>query len=339
MTTETLGRVVHSYFLDYLISQRGLRPATIRSYRDVLRLFLAFVAENGRHKVSKLEPTDLGFQQVQDFLCHLEEKRGNSIRTRNHRLTVLRSFFEYLARMAPEALSTSQRVGIIPAKRTSPPETHYLESEDVAILFRSLPAVGRHAPRDRALLLFLYNTGARVQEAADVRVSHLDLGPHPRVQLHGKGDRWRTCPLWATTAEELQSILDHRTPLPSDDAPIFTTSSGRALTRFGIYKIVRRHATRFENARGKPIGFSIGPHTFRHTAAVHLLESGTDVNVIRGWLGHVSLDSTHRYAEINAKLKEAALNACEPPIGPSDEHLRRAVWKNDEELLKWLNSL
>jgi site-specific recombinase XerD len=241
--------------------------------------------------------------------------------------------------MAPEALPTSQRVAAIPAKRTPPPETHYLEREDIAVLFRSLPAVGRHALRDRALLLFLYNTGARVQEAADVRVSHLDLGPHPRVQLHGKGDRWRTCPLWATTAQELHRVLDRCTPSPTADAPVFTADSGRALTRFGIYKIVRRHAASLRNAGGKPIGFSISPHIFRHTAAVHLLESGTEVNVIRGWLGHVSLDTTHRYAEINAKLKEAALSACEPPIGPSDEHLRRAVWKDDEELLKWLNSL
>jgi site-specific recombinase XerD len=254
-------------------------------------------------------------------------------------LTVLRSFFEYMARMAPEALPTSQQVAAIPAKRTPPPETHYLESEEVATLFRSLPTVGRHVLRDRALLLFLYNTGARVQEAADVRVKHLDLGPHPRVQLHGKGDRWRTCPLWATTAGELQHILDQRTPSPTGEAPVFTARSGCALTRFGIYKIVRRHAAGLANARRKPIAFSISPHTFRHTAAVHLLESGTEVNVIRGWLGHASLDSTHRYAEINTKLKEAALNACEPPIGPSDEHLRRAVWKNDEELLKWLNSL
>ena len=339
MKTETLGQVVHSYFLDYLISQRGLRPATVRSYRDVLKLFLAFVAEGGRHKVTKLGVMDLSFQEVQEFLKHLEEKRGNSIGTRNHRLTVLRSFFEYLARLAPEALSTSQQVAAIPTKRTPPPETHYLEGEDVAILFRSLPTVGRHVLRDRTLLLFLYNTGARVQEAADARVSHLDLGPHPRVQLHGKGDRWRTCPLWATTAQELQNILDRRAPYPTGDAPVFTASSGRALTRFGIYKIVRRHAAGLQTARGKPLGFSISPHVFRHTAAVHLLESGTEVNVIRGWLGHVSLDSTHRYAEINAKLKEAALSACEPPIGPSDEHLRRAVWKDDEELLKWLNSL
>lgn len=339
MTTDTLGQMVQGFFLDYLISERGLRPATIRSYRDVLKLFLCFIADSGRRKVTRLTVTDLGFAQVQEFLKHLEAQRGNSIRTRNHRLTALRVFFEYLARRTPETLSTSQQIGAIAIKRTPPPETHYLEREDVGLLLRGLPVVGRHAVRDRALLLFLYNTGARAQEAVDVRVSHVDLGPHPRVQLHGKGDRWRTCLLWTTTAQELQRVLDDRKGEPAEDRPLFAADSGQALTRFGIYKIVRRCAAALENSRGKPLGFSLSPHIFRHTCAVHLLESGTDVNVIRGWLGHISLDSTHRYAEINAKIKEAALRACEPPTVPSDERLRRAVWKNDGELLKWLNSL
>jgi site-specific recombinase XerD len=338
MKSETLGRIVQAFFEDYLISQRGLGAATVRSYRDVLKLFLGFIADGGRRKLTRLAVTDLTFPQVQDFLKHIEATRRNSIRTRNHRLTVLRVFFEYLARRAPEALHTSQQIIAIPTKRTPPPGTNYLERDDVGELLRRLPVVGRHASRDRALLLFLYNTGARAQEVADVRASHLDLGPHPRVRLHGKGNRWRTCPLWTTTVQELRRVLDGKRP-PTGESPVFAADSGRALTRFGIYKIVRRHAAVFENARGKPLGFSLSPHIFRHTAAVHLLESGTEVNVIRGWLGHVSLDSTHRYAEINAKIKEVALRACEPPIDPSDERLRRAGWKNDEELLKWLNSL
>ena len=210
MKTENLGPIVQGFFLDYLITERGLRPATIHSYRDVLKLFQCFAADSRRGKVTRLAVADLSFPQVQDFLKHLEAKRGNSIRTRNHRLTVLRVFFEYLSRRTPEILSTSQQIATIAMKRTPPPETHYLEREDAGLLLRRLPAVGRHAVRDRALLLFLYNTGARAQEVADVRASHLDLGPHPRVQLHGKGDRWRTCLLWTTTAQELQHLLDGR---------------------------------------------------------------------------------------------------------------------------------
>src|SRR5262249_22806052 len=193
-------------------------------------------------------------------------------------------------------------------KRAAPPETRFLERDEIEGLLRRLPTDGRLALRDRALVLFLYNTGARVQEAADVRVENLDLDEHPRVRLHGKGDKWRTCPLWRQTAELLEALLDIQ-PGPDPHTPLFATN-GRALTRSGIYKIVRRHASNLDDPR---TGRRISPHTFRHTAAVHLLEAGVEVNVIRGWLGHADLTTTNRYAEINTRAKLAALQATEPP--------------------------
>lgn len=125
----------------------------------------------------------------------------------------------------------------------------------------------------------------------------------------------------------------------SADSPLFISRPGRPLTRFGIYKIVRRHAGRLEADRKGLGGKHISPHTFRHSAAVQLLESGVDVNVIRGWLGHVSLETTNRYAEISIRAKEAAVRACEPPVETSAGSPAKAVWKDDEALLTWLNSL
>jgi site-specific recombinase XerD len=113
------------------------------------------------------------------------------------------------------------------------------------------------------------------------------------------------------------------------------TAKGRPLTRFGIYKIVRRHAADLDDPRTDR---TVSPHTFRHTAAVHLLEAGVEVNVIRGWLGHADLSTTNRYAEINTKAKQAALRATEPPtssVGPPIT----PVWRTDETLLNWLASL
>ncbi len=286
-------------------------------------------------KISRLAVEDLTFQQVLEFLNHLEKDRGNHIRTRNQRLAVLHTFFEYLARRIPEMLTTSQQVEEIPIKRVSPPETCFLEREHMARLFQTLPARGRYALRDRALLLFLYNTGARVQEVAETKVASLQLGAQPCVRLHGKGDKWRTCPLWTETTTQLQQLLQQRRST-GPECPVFVSDRGAALTRSGIYKLVRRHVQVLERKGVQPNGHHISPHTFRHTAAVHLLEAGVEVNVIRGWLGHVKLDTTNRYAEINLKTKEAAVRACEPP--PDDSH-RRIVWKNDESLLTWLNSL
>lgn len=335
---QTLGQLLHSFFLDHLISLKGLRPGSIRSYRDTVRLLLHFVAADKGCRITRLGLEDLSFERVQRFLRYLEQERGNHIRTRNQRLAALHTLFDYLAGRAPEALEVCQRVAAIPAKRVAPPETRFLERDEVATLFARLPSEGRRATRDRALLLFLYNTGARAQEVADLRAEHLDLGDHPRVRLHGKGDKWRSCPLWEETARWLR-LLIATLPASTPGSPVFASSTGRPLTRFGIYKLVRRHAHWLEGAETAPRGRRITPHVFRHTTAVHLLEAGVEVNVIRGWLGHADLSTTNRYAEINTRTKEEALRACEPPPEASEGFPRRPVWRSDQALLNWLASL
>lgn len=329
-----LGPMLHSFFQDHLITVKGLRPASVGSYRDTIRLLLVFVAAEKRSKITRLTLGDLTFERVVAFLRHLEEERGNHPRTRNQRLAVLHGLFEYIATRSPEMLAVCQRVAAIPTKRVAPPETRFLERDEVQQLLRGLPSDGRFALRDRALLLFLYNTGARVQEAAELCVCHLDLSEHPLVRLHGKGDKWRTCPLWRQTASALEELLGSLDPPPTPNTAVFG-ARGRPLTRSGIYKIVRRHAASFDDSR---TGRRVSPHTFRHTAAVHLLEAGVEVNVIRGWLGHADLTTTNRYAEINTTAKQAALRAVEPP-GASAGRRTTPIWRSDEALLNWLASL
>jgi integrase/recombinase XerD len=332
--SEPLGRVLHSFFVDHLITVKGLRPTSVRSYRDTVRLLILFVAADKRSKVTRLTLGDLTFRRVVGFLRHLEMDRGNHIRTRNQRLAAVHSLFEYIAGRAPEMLAVCQQVAAIPMKRAAPAETRFLERDEVEELLRRLPRDGRLALRDRALVLFLYNTGARVQEAADLRVEHLDLGDHPLVRLHGKGDKWRTCPLWHQTAALLTSLLQSLDPPPTPQTPLFS-AHGYPLTRFGIYKIVRRHAAFLDDPRTSR---RLSPHIFRHTAAVHLLEAGVEVNVIRGWLGHADLTTTNRYAEINTKTKQEALRVLEPPDS-SEGRRTNPIWRSDESLLNWLSSL
>ena len=332
MTPQPIGPVVQSFFLDGLVTMKGLRPSSVHSYRDGIKLFLRFLAHDVRRRITQLTLDDLTFERVLGFLRHLEDVRHNHPRTRNQRLALLHTFFNYVALRAPEMLAVAERVAAIPPKRVPPPETRFLEREEITTLFSHMPASGHNAARDRALLLFLYNTGARVQEAVDLRVRDLDLAPTGRARLHGKGDKWRTCPLWAETVRQLEALLGPRPHLP--DRAVFAANRGRALTRFGAYKVVRRHTRPFEARLGR-----IGPHVFRHTTAVHLLEAGVEVNVIRGWLGHVGLDTTNRYAEINIRAKEAALQACEPPATASAALPAKPVWRNDETLLAWLDRL
>ncbi len=332
MTSQPIGPVLQSFFLDALLTMKGLRPSSVRSYRDGIKLFIRFVAGDAHRRITQLTLADLTFERVLGFVRHLEEVRHNHPRTRNQRLALLHTFFEYLALRDPEMVAVAERVAAIPTKRVSPPETRFLERDEITTLLTRLPPSGRNAPRDRALILFLYNTGARVQEAADLRAGDLDLAPTARARLHGKGDKWRTCPLWAETVHQLAALLGPG-PHPSDRV-VFASRLGRPMTRFGIYKIVRRNTRHLEARLGR-----VGPHVFRHTTAMHLLESGVEINVIRGWLGHVSLDTTNRYAEVSIRAKEAALAACEPPATASAALPRKPVWRNDEALLAWLASL
>ena len=165
----------------------------------------------------------------------------------------------------------------------------------------------RQGLRDHALLLFLYNAGARCEEAARLTVADLDLGASPAVKILGKGNKIRLCPLWTSTVGTLRALTAGR----AQHEPVFLNRRGEAITRFGIYGMVRRYAReatqRLSSLRAK----RVSPHVIRHTTAVHLLRAGVDINTIRAWLGHVSLDTTNVYAEVDLEMKAKALDACE----------------------------
>ena len=261
-TTPTLGQLLHSFFLDHLITVKGLRPSSVRSYRDTIRLLLVFAAADKGCKITRLTTGDLTFERILAFLRYLEEDRGNHTRTRNQRLATVHTLFDYIAMRNPEMLAVCQRVAAIPSKRAAPAETRYLEVDEIDHLLRHLPREGRLALRDRTLLLFLYNTGARAQEVADLRVEHLDLGEYPLVRLHGKGDKWRTCPLVGQTARLLDALLHstRTTPGPAGTGVLRTRPSPDPLRHLQDRPTPRRRPRR------TPIAWKVSPHIFRHTA-------------------------------------------------------------------------
>jgi integrase/recombinase XerD len=332
-TTPPLGVVLHSFFVDHLITVKGLRPASVRSYRDTIRLLLTFVAADKGCRITRLTLGDLSFERMVSFLRYLEVDRHNHVRTRNQRLAAIHALFDYIATRSPEMLGVCQRVAAIPMKRSAPAETRFLERDEVEQLLRQLPADGRLALRDRAILLFLYNTGAR--GARGGRPARRTPRPRraPRGAPARQGRQVAHLPHVAPD-RGAAALPPRRQPCASPGAPVFA-ANGHALTRFGIYKVVRRHASNLDNPR---VGRKVSPHIFRHTAAVHLLEAGVEVNVIRGWLGHADLTTTNRYAEINTRAKLAALRATEPP-GSSAGPRVTPVWRSDKAVLDWLASL
>jgi integrase/recombinase XerD len=238
---SSVGQTIFAFFEDYLKTQKGLRPGSIRSYRDTLKLFLIHVATTRRRPITRLILEDLSSERVLDFLRMIETTRKNHVSTRNQRLAALHTFYRYLAVHHPEMLAEAERVEAIPSKRTPPPQTHYLERDEIEDLFHTLPKQGVMALRDRALFMVLYNTGARVQEVADLSVADIDLDGPLRVRLHGKGDKWRSCPLWPETAELLKGLIGGSHG--DQSGPLFISRQRKPLTRFGIYKIVKRHTS------------------------------------------------------------------------------------------------
>jgi len=183
--------------------------------------------------------------------------------------------------------------------------------------------------RDHALLLFLYNAGARADEAARLTVTNLDLGPSPAVKILGKGNKTRLCPLWASTASTLKTLVAGRT----GQDPVFLNRRRERMTRFGIYALVKRCAARAAGAVPSIRTKRVSPHVIRHTTAVHLLRAGVDINTIRAWLGHVSVDTTNIYAEVDLEMKAKALSECSIPEAP------RRSWHKQPGLMAFLRSL
>lgn len=334
-----LGSVLASFFNDHLKLQKGLRPNSITSYADAMRLFLQFAAKAFGKKITQLGLDDLDAAVVSSFLNSLEEVRSNTIQSRNQRLAALRAFFEYVGQRFPDRLGQAQKVAFIPRKRAQPPETLFLDRDEIESTLAVIPAEGRNALRDRTLIVFLYNTGARVQEASDLRVSDVQFDPTPRAHLHGKGDKWRVCPLWEETAVLIKRLVSERESGADAGRPLFVGTKEAALTRFGIYKIIRRYTKHVVKQRSDGRPKAVSPHVWRHSTAVHLLEAGVEVNVIRAWLGHASLETTNRYAEITIRTKQAALEKCMPPGTAEKRMAKKPLWQTDASLLAWLQSL
>ena len=328
-----LGKLLETFSSERLVEQRRASPATVATYRDALKLLLVFAAKRAGRPPSRMTLGDLDRPVVLEFLQHLEKTRGNSIRTRNARLTAIRSFFQHVAYQDPTALGIVQRILSIPGKRT----VHRMLSHLGPVELRALLAapdrrtwLGR---RDFALLLFLSETGARVTEAIGVDAADLRLERLSQVLLRGKGSKERVVPLKETTALVLKQLRAERGLAANDRAALFANRRGARLTRFGVVHLMRRAVEGVHQRHPTLIKQSISPHTLRHTTAMNLLQSGVDLTTIRSWLGHVSLDTTHHYLEADVEMKRRALETC----APSRVEARR--YKPPDRVLAMLESL
>ena len=319
-------QLVQDFFEKHLVIERNASRNTVLAYRDAMKLFLYSASQQKGCAADQLDFSALEVDIAQGFLSWLEQERKCGARTRNHRLAVLKAFARYVATVAPEHLERCRRIRELPRASFGQPEIQYLEDGEVAQLIKALKP---EQHRDRALLLLLYNTGARVQEVADIDLGDLRLDPAPMVTLTGKGGKSRTCPLWSRTVNAIEKWLAER---GTAGEALFLNLHGRRLSRSGIAYTLRTLAARADIQPRHAA--HISPHVIRHTTAMHLLQSGVDITTIAAWLGHSQLNTTHGYIEINLRMKQEALAAMTmpPELGAGGVY-------PDSGLITWLEAL
>jgi integrase/recombinase XerD len=325
-----LGPWVRRFLLEHLAAERNLARHTQHSYRDALTLLIPFVADKTQQAVDRLQVVDVSADLVRLFLVYLEQTRQCAITTRNQRLAAVHALARFVGEHSPEHIAWCGQIRSVPFKKARKTVIPYLEKPQMDALLAAPDRQTAQGRRDHALLLFLYNSGTRAEEAAQVLVSELDLAGFS-VKIRGKGGKERHCPLWPSTLAELTALIADRSPT----APVFLNRCGHPITRFGIHTLVERYVRKAQIQMPSMAAKRISPHTIRHTTATHLLRAGVDINTVRAWLGHVSLDTTNIYAEIDLETKAKALAKCELGEPPKP----KPRWREDPGLMAFLRSL
>lgn len=323
--------LLQDFFHRRLVAQRGASHQTIASYRDAFEIFLRYLEQKTGRSPSALTLEDLDAPVVLAFLDHLQTERGNSPRTRNLRLTAIRSFMRYASVRDPTALPLAQRVLAIPTKRFDQPILGFLSRDELQALLAAPDRTEWSGQRDAVLFAVLYNTGARVSEITGLRVADVLLDRASALHLHGKGRKERVVPLWKSTVAQLRTWLPRIDRGPN--SPVFPNRCGGRLSRSGVEHRLRLAISAASKGCPSLAGRRISPHTLRHTTAMHLLQSGVDITVIALWLGHEDPATTHLYIEADLAMKEAALRCL---ADPSPEPLR---FQARDRLLAFLEAL
>ncbi len=310
-----IAPTMESFFIDRLTKQRQASRHTIAAYRDTLRLLLDFIVHRTGRMPSRLGWDDFDALTITAFLDHLQTDRGNSARTRNARLTAIRSLFAYASLRHPEHAALFARVLAIPPKRFDKVTVSFLTRPEVAALLAAPDRSRWEGRRDHALLFVTIQTGLRVSEVIGLNCADIKTGTAgANVRCTGKGRKERAVPLTREAAAIVRVWLKERCGQP--DEPAFPTRTGRRLSRDALEHRLATHAKVAAKRCPSLHGKKLSPHVLRHTAAMDLLHAGVDTTVIALWLGHVDVRSTSAYLHADLSIKERALALTTPTQSP-----------------------
>ncbi|MGD0325756.1 MAG: tyrosine-type recombinase/integrase [Terriglobia bacterium] len=323
--------LLQSFFTRRLIQQRQVSPHTISSYRDTFRLLLKFTEKRLHRQPSALVLEDIDAPLVTAFLDDLEKGRGITARSRNLRLTAIRSFFRYVSFEAPTHAAQIQRVLAIPDKRFTKALVHFLTRSEADALLAAPDQSSWYGRRDHALLLVALQTGLRLSELTTMRWPDVSLGIGAHIRVIGKGRKERCTPLAKQTVAVLRAW--QREPARSGTEIVFPNARGSRLSADGVQYIFAKHTAAARGVCPSLHRKRVTPHVLRHTMAMELLQAGVDRALIALWLGHESVETTQMYLDANMALKEGVLAKTTPHNG------KPGRYQPDDQLLAFLKAL
>ena len=307
-----LGTYLSAFLLEHLPRERNASPHTGEAYAHSFKLLVCFAAARLKVKPCQVEVEQLDVPLILAFLQHIENERGNSVRTRNARLAAIHSFFRFLEYRLVSCLDQACQIHAIPMKKADEALVSYLTRDELLALLDAPDTRAVSGVRDRAMLHLAFAAGLRVSELVTLRMDQLDQQAVATIHVMGKGRRERVLPLWKETATAIKKWLAVRSH--NGEPELFLNAAGRAMTRSGFEYILTKHVA---TAAGKQPSIGkkrVSPHTLRHTCAMHTLLATRDVRKVSLWLGHASLQSTEIYLRADPTAKLEALATMAPPM-------------------------
>lgn len=325
------------YLSKYLPCTAGLSTNTIMSYRDTFSLLLEFLNTKRKLPPEKITLNHLDKELIEEYLDWLETGRGCTVSTRNVRLAAIHAFFRYLQLKYPDYIYQSQKILAVPLKRTKKNTIGYLSLDAMQLLLRQPQETTKEGRRDRVILSLLYDSAARVQELADIKVSDIRIQSPSTIKLTGKGNKSRIVPLMKPMSALLeQYLVENRLITPyTGSYPLFCNRSKDKLTRAGIAYILAKYASIAKKLSPGLFPDKICPSCFRHSKAMHLLQSEVNLVYIRDFLGHVDIQTTEIYARIDGEMKRKALEKSNHNVVSE----KLPEWQSNTGLMNWLKSL
>lgn len=331
MKSNNFSYHLTKYFSEYLPEQMAASRNTICSYRDTFVQLMEFYKTEYHLSPGKLTYKEFTTERIEHFLNYLESQRGIGISTRNQRLAAIHAFFRYIQYRDPSGFEQCATVLAVPFKKAPTKPMTYMSLEEVKLLFSIPKQKENEGLRDLAILVLLYESGARVQELLDLCPVNIRFSSIVAVELHGKGNKTRLVPINADAASIVKNYI-HRCKREKANEPLFVNHKGEKLTRAGIQYIIDKYVSTARKQRPDLFKSHITNHCFRHSKAMHLLESGINLIYIRDFLGHTSVVTTEIYAKTNPKIKEEQLKKHSASIAMPEKYST----KQKEDLIDWL---